>query len=120
MSTGENGIPSSDGIVSVDDLMRARDEVHRHGIEQSSAALAQIEPELSGFITAAVQCAAGQLLMADVDPNLARSTAEGALGAMLTCVEALRRAQRRLWDAMDDPPNPTAPQAKDDADDLPF
>src|SRR5437867_4509662 len=95
-----NGGSASDGIVTVDDLTTARSVIFERGPQDSSRALAEIEPELWGFMTASVHCIAGSLLVAGVDPNLARMTADEALGSLLTCIEGLRRAQRRLWDAM--------------------
>jgi hypothetical protein len=122
MSSTNSSDPASDGIVTVDDLTTARSEIFERGPQDSSRALSEIEPELWGFMTASVHCIAGSLLVAGVDPHLARTTADEALGSLLTCIDALRRAQRRLWDSMDDaPPAPAPnPQATDEAEDLSF
>lgn len=87
----------SDGIVTADDIARARAELRRDGLAAGMDALQQTEPAVFGFVLEMAHCVAGRLALFEVRPQTVRETADELLVTALTCLIALRMAHARLW-----------------------
>jgi hypothetical protein len=88
---------NSDAIITVDDITTARRRIDDDTLGKTVDTLLETEPELYGYIMAAIHAMAGRLALFRVDNDVLRHTADEALELVLTCLIANRMSHDRLW-----------------------
>jgi hypothetical protein len=88
-------------VITTKDLAEAMDRVRTETVEKSMLRIESTEPELCGFIKAAVNCMAGRLALCDVPNIVVRDTAIDTMELIAACLIANRIGVDRLFEESD-------------------